>query len=79
MRCFMQMPSQQIRFSGDLTKVVSAGVPPFNGTEAALLRCTCASILHANAIVPRGMYVKEEADEEAEIRPKIEDLEQIER
>lgn len=41
-------------------------LPPFNGTEAHLLKCVCVRIMHGYAVVPKKLFNGPEEDAEEE-------------
>jgi len=68
-------------FTGNLNANIDTN-PAFDGKERHLLRATLARIFHATAIVPKGLFVKDDETEEIKfsedfIFPKTDDLRDI--
>ena len=69
-------------FTGDLNANVDTN-PAFDGKERHLLRATLARIFHATAIVPKGLFVKDDETEEVKFSeeftfPKTDELKSLE-
>lgn len=60
------MPGHAVHFTGDLMAPVKSSLPPFDGTEAHLLKCVCVRLMHGYAVVPKKLFNGPEEDAEEE-------------